>query len=180
MVAPLPWRVRSAGPDDSGALALVGAATFLETYAGLLPAQAMIDHCAANNSPEAFRRLFAAGAQAWLAEASEGGAPLGYAVLTPPDLPAARAGDIELRRFYALSRCHGTGMGKALLAAARAGAAGHERLVLGVFGKNARALDFYGRQGFSEVGTREFNVGGLICQDFVLAFPLNQMATRNA
>ena len=33
------------------------------------------------------------GAQAWLGEAEPGGAPVGYAMLTPPDLVLARAGD---------------------------------------------------------------------------------------
>jgi diamine N-acetyltransferase len=175
----LAWSLRSAGPEDAAALALIGAAAFLETYAGQLPAAAMIAHCAAHHTPKANLRLFEQGARGWLAEAASGGAPVGYALITEPDLPGARPGDIELLRIYALSRCHGMGLGKALLQAAIAGAAGHERLVLGVFGRNENALGFYRHHGFAEIGTREFNVGGLICQDYVLARPLNQMATRN-
>jgi ribosomal protein S18 acetylase RimI-like enzyme len=156
---------------EAEALALVGAATFLETYAGRLPGPAIVAHCARHHTAQAWRgALAAAGAACWLALAQDG-APVGYALLTAPDLPGQRAGDVELRRIYVLSRWHGGGLGSALMQVAlvegqRRGAG---RLLLGVWARNAAALRFYERQGFAPVGTRQFTVGDLVCDDLVLA-----------
>jgi ribosomal protein S18 acetylase RimI-like enzyme len=51
-------------------------------------------------------------------------------------------------------------------------ASGHRRLLLGVYAGNERALAFYRKQGFSDLGTRQFNVGGKLYDDLVLARPL--------
>jgi len=101
-----------------------------------------------------------------------GSAPVGFAQLTAPELPGAQDGDIELKRIYLLSRFHGTGVGAALMAAAVAGAAGHKRLLLGVYARNARAIAFYRKQGFEPIGERQFDVGGQLFDDVVLARPL--------
>jgi ribosomal protein S18 acetylase RimI-like enzyme len=53
-------------------------------------------------------------------------------------------------------------------------AAGAPRLLLGVYGGNARALAFYARQGFTEAGTRRFQVGANLYDDLVLARPLTR------
>lgn len=166
------WQLRAAGPEDADTLALIGAATFLETFAGILARDAIIGHCAANHSADAYRNYLANGAKAWLAEACEGGAPIGYALLAAPDLALAQEGDIELKRIYSLSRFHGGGLGGALMDSAIAGAAGHQRLLLGVYAHNARALAFYRKNGFADLGTRQFNVGGKLYDDVVLARPL--------
>ncbi|MBB3940638.1 ribosomal protein S18 acetylase RimI-like enzyme [Novosphingobium fluoreni] len=165
------WTVRPAGPDDASALALVGAATFLETFAGAIDGSAILGHCAANHTTQGYTDLFAKGAQAWLGQA-KGGAPIGYALIAQPDLDAALPGDIELKRIYSLSRFHGSGLGGALMAAAVAGAAGHGRLLLGVKADNHRAIAFYRKQGFEPIATRQFNVGGMLYDDLVLARPL--------
>jgi len=172
MSDPLPWRVREAGPDDAPALALIGAATFLETFAGILDGDAIVAHCAAQHSEAAYRALLAAGAQAWIAEAQPGGAPVGFALVAKPDLAAAEDGDIELKRIYSLSRFHGSGLGSALMERAIAGAKGHRRLLLGVYARNDRALAFYRKQGFADIATRRFDVGGKLYDDRVLARPL--------
>jgi diamine N-acetyltransferase len=173
-VTPPAWSLRAAGEDDADALALVGAATFLESFAAMLDTAAILGHCARVHTPGACAALLRAGAAAWLAEAAPAGAPIGYAILTEPDLPGAGAADRELRRIYAFSRWHGAGVGAALLAAAIAEAArrGAARLMLGVHEGNARALAFYARQGFVPVGTRRFRVGDRLCDDRVLARPL--------
>lgn len=168
----LTWRLREAGDDDASALALIGAATFLETFAGILDGDAIVAHCAVQHSEAAYRALFASGARAWVAEAQPGGAPIGFALVAKPDLAAAEDGDIELKRIYSLSRFHGTGMGAALMKQALEAAASHRRLLLGVYAGNARALAFYRKQGFADIGTRQFNVGGRLYDDLVLARPL--------
>ena len=54
---------------------------------------------------------------AWLAVTAVGGAPVGYAMLTPPELPVEtmEAGDVELKRIYALSRFHGSGVAQRMM-----------------------------------------------------------------
>ncbi|MBB3692641.1 GNAT family N-acetyltransferase [Sphingomonas sp. BK580] len=161
MTAPA-WRLRRAGATDSDALALVAGATFLEAFAGVLDGADIVTHVARNSSAAAFARYLAAGALATLAEVEPGAAPVGYTLLTPPDLPVAPLrGDIELKRIYALAPYHGTGLGAALIARALddARASGCRRMLLGVYGGNRRAHRFYEKHGFAVVGERRFLVG---------------------
>src|SRR3546814_275786 len=129
MTDTLPWLVREAGENDTAALALIGTATFLETFAGILDGDAIISHCAAAHSESAYRAYFAAGARAWLAELQPGGPPVGFALVGVPDLAAAGEGAIELKRIYSLSRFHGSGLGAALMNCAVTAAAGYDRLL---------------------------------------------------
>ncbi|WP_447929563.1 N-acetyltransferase family protein [Sphingopyxis fribergensis] len=166
------WTIREAGTDDASALALIGAATFLETFAGILDGDAIVGHCAAQHSQAAYLTYFADGGRAWIAEAQPGGAPIGFALVGKPDLAAALEGDIELKRIYSLSRFHGSGLGAALMKQVLEAAHGHRRLLLGVYAQNERALAFYRKQGFADLGRRQFNVGGKLYDDLVLARPL--------
>ena len=97
---------------------------------------------------------------------------IGFALVGTPDLAAAEEGDIELKRIYSLSRFHGSGLGAALMREAVAAARDHRRLLLGVYARNERALAFYRKQGFADIGTRRFDVGGKFYDDLVLARPL--------
>jgi diamine N-acetyltransferase len=171
------FTLRQAGIEDAEALAVVGAATFLDTFAGLLSGDAIVAQCSRAHAASAYAMLLAQGARAWLAEATDGEAPIGYALVTEPDLPGASAADIELKRIYSLSRFHGQGIGSALLTAAIRAAAGRDRLVLGVYRGNARALAFYRKQGFEQIATRRFDVGGTLYDDVVLARPLGALST---
>jgi ribosomal protein S18 acetylase RimI-like enzyme len=170
--APVEWTIRPAEADDADALALVGAATFLDSYAGAIDGKGVIAHCAEHHSADAYRRLLEGGARAWLVELAPGASPIGYALACEPELDQAQPGDWELKRIYVLSRFHGTGISAALLDTVVA-AQGHERLLLGVKNDNHRALRFYRKHGFAEVGTRSFQVGAGRYDDLVLARPLN-------
>jgi diamine N-acetyltransferase len=168
--------IRTATAADADRLALVGAATFLETYAGTVDGDDIVAHCAAAHSPAAYRALLAsAGTRAWLAEVDPGAAPVGYVLLTAPDLAAATTGDLEVRRIYVLQRFQGRRLGVRLLneAIAAAHAAGAQRLLLGVYAINDAALAFYTRCGFRRVGTREFRIRDRDYHDFVLARDLD-------
>ncbi|GAA0737006.1 GNAT family N-acetyltransferase [Sphingomonas japonica] len=167
------WTLRRAAADDIDRLAVVGAATFLDAFAGVIDGDAVVAHCLGQHDAATYRALLAKrDAAAWLAEI--GGAPVGYSLLCPPDLPGAQAGDIELKRIYALSRFQGSGIGAALLAPAAAHARNGSaaRLLLGVYQGNARAIAFYRREGFAVIGTRSFAVGSATYQDWVMALPL--------
>jgi ribosomal protein S18 acetylase RimI-like enzyme len=163
------WTIRTAGEADADALALIGAATFLETFAGILPGVAIVAHCARVHSADAYRRLIGAGARAWLVEVAPGGAPVGYGLVATPELALAGPGDVELKRIYTLSRFHGAGIGPALMERAVEAARGSERLLLGVYVGNTRARSFYAKHGFEPIGERHFDVGGVPCDDLVMA-----------
>jgi diamine N-acetyltransferase len=168
--------IRQAKPGDEQKLSLVGAATFLETYAHMIPGEDLVSHCAIQHSPETYAAwLRDPSATIWLAE-TEAKAPIGYLLLTKSTLPvdAPQPEDLEVQRIYVLSRFHRTGMGYALmnLAVSKAISKGARRLVLGVHNENARALAFYKRQGYEIIDDRKFSVGNSVFCDSVLARPL--------
>jgi len=166
--------IRLATPADAARLALVGAASFLETYAHMIPAEDLVAHCTTKHSAETYAAWLAdPSATIWIAETDPAGAPIGYLVLTRATLPEAspHPEDLEVQRIYVLSRFHRTGMGYALmnLALAKARSKGANRVVLGVHNDNVRAIAFYKRQGFDVVDERKFTVGNSIFCDSVLA-----------
>jgi len=168
------WTIRRATPADADLLALVGAATFLETFAPVHTGAEIVDHCLAEHSAEAYRHLIVPESDAWIMETAPTAAPVGYALLTSADLPGAAAGDLELKRIYVLSLLHGSGAGAELmrLAVARARERGAKRLLLSVYSENDRALAFYRKQGFEKIGDHRFFVGETGYLDYVLAAPL--------
>ena len=115
-------------------------------------------------------------ARLWLAEAAEGRAPVGYLVMTAPDLPLADLGpgDVEIKRIYVLHRFHGDKVGWALMKTALDAArrTGKTRALVGVYGKNDRAIAFYKRVGFTVIGERKFRVGATLHDDLILALAL--------
>jgi diamine N-acetyltransferase len=159
---------------DERALALVGAATFLETFAGLLAGPDILAHCRVQHAASQYA--------AWLEDAKYrlclaelNGAPVGFVVLSPPDLPVALTqDDIELKRIYLLHRFQGGGLGRRLTewSVAEARALGKKRLLLGVKADNTAALAFYGRMGFVRIGERKFLVGTMLCDDYILSLSL--------
>jgi ribosomal protein S18 acetylase RimI-like enzyme len=165
--------VRPAVAADAPALSLLGAATFLETYAHLLPVTDILLHTRRQHAAEVYERWLADPAcGCWIAEHLPGAAPVGYLVATPPDLPLPGAGsdDWEIRRIYLLHRFQGAGLGRRLMQAVQEAArtAGKQRLLLGVYSRNEAALSFYVRQGFTQVGTRTFRVGQSDYHDYIL------------
>jgi len=188
-----PLILRPATLDDAPALALVGAATFLEAFTWMLPGADIIAHCAKNHSAEAYRAALAEPhTRITLAVTANGGSPVGYAMLCKPDLPSfdLQPGDIELKRIYLFSRfrSHHTApvldaarqpvpnlsAGQALLNAAIADAQSMHcrRLLLGTNADNQRAIGFYRRNHFTDAGTRSFQVGSQCCCDLIMARPL--------
>jgi GNAT superfamily N-acetyltransferase len=188
-----PVRLRLATINDTPALALVGAATFLEAFTWMLPGADIIAHCAKNHTAEAYRATLAKpDTRITLAETVASGAPVGYAMLAAPDLPSfdVQPGDIELKRIYLFSRVRSrrnapvldaTGKpipdlnaGQALMSAAIAEAQsmGCRRLLLGTNADNQRAIGFYRRNNFADAGTRTFQVGSQCCCDLIMARPL--------
>ena len=170
------WRLRRADVDDAPHLALIAAASFLETFAGVLDGADIVAHLANKSAAGRFADwVNDPGSIVTLAEHAHGAAPIGYTVLTTPDgVDPVEPDDLELRRIYTLAPTHGTGLGAALMAQAvqDTRALGKSRLVLGVLDTNARARRFYERQGFGLTGSRRFQVGSSWLDDLVYARPV--------
>ena len=171
------FEVRECTTSDAHALAVIGAATFLEAFAGLVPGDSILAHCRKNHVVSAYKTIFEQPrSRAWIAEVPPGAAPIGYAMLTAPDFPAGigEDGDLELRRIYLFSRFHGGGAGRRMMelaiSSAREQGAGH--LLLGVNPDNQRAIAFYKKSGFVQIGTRKFQVGMSVFEDPVLSLDL--------
>ncbi len=167
------FRIRRAGPDDAECLGHIGVATFIESYSHDIDGASMVAHCTRQHARAVYEQYLADPASAlWIAEYAATGAPIGYALNCPPDLPIPlEPGDVELKRIYTLSRFHGAGIGAALLAASEtdARARGASRLLLGTYEDNYRAVAFYTKQGFTLAGTRKFQVGDRLFDDIVMA-----------
>ncbi len=165
--------IRRAGPDDAERLAHIGVATFIDSYTFDIEGDAMIAHCTRQHSRAVYEAYLAdPGCSVWLAEYAATGAPVGYGVNCPPDLPIPlEPGDMELKRIYVLSRFHGTGTGLQLMQTAIEDARqrGAPRLLLGTYQDNHRAVAFYQKHGFALAGTRQFQVGDKVYDDIVMA-----------
>jgi ribosomal protein S18 acetylase RimI-like enzyme len=173
--------LRAATVADAPALALVGAATFLEAFTWMLPGPDILAHCAKHHTAAVYEKYLADPATRITLASVAGGAPVGYTMLCTPELPTfdVLPTDVELKRIYLFSRFRaapvtnyvGLRPAQALLDAAVADARslGRTRLLLGTHANNERAISFYRRNGFVEAGKRTFQVGTQLCSDLIFA-----------
>ena len=166
---------RRAGPGDAAKLSLIGAATFLETFANDHPGDGVVRFVRDHHSVAAWEASLAKPDTAvWLVEEAAG-CPVGYAALSKASLPGTHPDDAELKRIYLLSRWHGGGIGAALFDAAEAEARARmaQRLVLSVYIKNFPAITFYQKRGFARIGEATFAEFPVEFADYVMAKPLD-------
>lgn len=172
-----PIRWRQAKADDAQALAVLGAATFLASFAHDHPGPALIEHIRVAHGEDYYRDAVTDPARWVLLGETPLGAPVGYAMLTPPDLPVPTGtGDIELKRIYLLTGWQGGGNGGVLLnhVIAEARRRGASRLLLAVYPQNDKARRFYARHGFEQIGRMTFMVGSTPFEDLVYARSLQR------
>jgi len=98
--------------------------------------------------------------------------PVGYAKLkmNSPDEALKGTKVMEIERIYASQEFIGRGVGKELMKACinEARQRGFDSIWLGVWEMNQRAIDFYAKWGFQEVGTHIFMLGDDPQRDFVM------------
>jgi diamine N-acetyltransferase len=165
-----PVRWRHAGSDDADALAFLGAATFLVSFAFDHPGKALIDHLKTEHSREYYASQLARADVDIIIGETPLGAPVGYAMLMPPEYSALhQQGDLELKRIYLLGPWQSGGNGWALLQQIfdLAVARGARRLILTVYERNDRAVAFYERAGFAYMGDTIFMVGDTPFRDLL-------------
>jgi ribosomal protein S18 acetylase RimI-like enzyme len=164
--------ILTAGPEHADALAELAATTFpLACPAG--EPQADIDaHIATELTPARFAARLADPAQTVLVADEDG--LQGYVLLVhaePHDPEVAEAlthsPTTELSKCYVRVEHHGSGLATALLAAALE-VTSTPGMWLGVSSLNFRAQGFYGKQGFTAVGHKNFTVGSQTYRDVVM------------
>ena len=164
--------IRRATPADAGRVAAFASAAFVDTFG-------------ADNRPEDMRAYLAEsfGEDAQRSEledpavtvllAESGRELVGYAMLRDGDVatPVDSASAIEIVRLYAGKQWIGAGIGALLMRSClnEARFLGKDTVWLGVWERNARAIEFYRRWGFVDVGSQSFQLGGDLQSDRVMA-----------
>lgn len=165
--------IRRAGPGDAAALAELAARVFGATFAASNDPDDLAEYLAGTFGAERQRAEIAApGASTLLAFAGADG-PVGFAQLRdgpPPDC-VATPGPVEIWRFYVDHAWHGRGLAGRLMRAALddVAARGGGSAWLGVWEHNERAIAFYRKWGFADVGSHEFRLGSDVQTDRIMA-----------
>lgn len=163
--------LRFALPDDAAALAALAARTFRDTYAAFNTPENMAAHLATTFSPEQQRTEIEA-SDTIIIVAQHDETLIAYAhlvrAIVPPEVGDARA--LEILRFYVDRAWHGCGvaqrlMTKTILSAAERGAA---TVWLTVWNQNPRAIAFYRKAGFRNVGEYPFRLGNDVQTDILM------------
>jgi GNAT superfamily N-acetyltransferase len=166
-----PVTTRRAAPADAALLTSLGVTTFVDTYAADNTPGNMAMHLAASFS-EALQRDELSNPCNTVFFAEIAGETVGYAMLREGPAPDVISGfdAVEILRFYAARQFIGAGVGAALMRRCldEAAALGKRTIWLGVWEHNTRALVFYRRWGFINVGTQTFTVGHDVQTDYVL------------
>lgn len=113
-----------------------------------------------------------------------GDALVGFALLRVGATDAAVTGEgpVEIQRFYIDHRWHGAGVASRLMARCieTAKARGGKTLWLGVWEFNPRAIRFYIKQGFTDVGSHPFLLGKDLQTDRVMQRALHSAVSHDA
>jgi ribosomal protein S18 acetylase RimI-like enzyme len=166
------WKIRPATIEDAAALSALAERTFRDTFAADNSADDMDAYCASAFGVDIQSRELSDPAAMTLV-VEEDGHLVGYAQLVrrPPPLAVPARRPMELKRFYVHKAFHGSSMAPALMSAAeeRARAFGADVVWLGVWERNPRAIRFYQKSGFQEIGAQTFAVGADLQRDLVMS-----------
>jgi ribosomal protein S18 acetylase RimI-like enzyme len=166
------FTMRRATPQDASVVAAFAERTFVETFGRDNTPEDLAAHVAkAFGIAQQASELRDPNMTTLLGES--GRTLVAFAQLRGGHYPPCVTGPdpIELLRFYVDRPWHGQGIAQSLMRAVEdtARQAGARTLWLGVWERNPRAIAFYARCGFTEVGEQEFMVGSDRQTDRVMA-----------
>ena len=157
-----PLAIRQATTADAALFAELARSAFVDTFARDNTPEDMAAYCAEAFGEETQRREIADERNIVLI-AERSGDVVGYAMLRTGDVPESVAdrNAIEIARLYSVARVIGTGVGAALMQRCLdiAVERGHRSVWLGVWEHNPRAIAFYEKWGFVDVGAKSFVLG---------------------
>jgi ribosomal protein S18 acetylase RimI-like enzyme len=165
-------RIRSATAADASMLAALAERTFRDTFASVNTPENMIAHAAASYGAEKQRAEIESEQIRTLLVDVEG-ALAGYAQLRmgrAPECVTSAGAVVELWRFYIDRAWIGHGLAQRLMEAvfAETGGLDAHMLWLGVWEHNPRAIAFYRKCGFIEVGSHVFRLGDDAQTDIIM------------
>ncbi|MDP9192896.1 MAG: GNAT family N-acetyltransferase [Acidobacteriota bacterium] len=163
------FRIRCATPADAAALAELAERTYRDTFAAENNPDDLDAYLAkAYGEPQQRSEIEKADAVTLLVESDAGAELIAFAQLRRVSSPH---GEVEIARFYVDKLHHGRGVAQALMNAAveTARELGGTTLWLGVWERNWRAIAFYLKCGFEDVGSQPFLVGSDLQTDRVMA-----------
>lgn len=145
--------------------------TFQATYAAQNTAEVMADYLRrAFNEQQLRQELTHPESEFYLLKSEAEW--LGYMKLNEGSAQTEEREDqaLEVERIYVDAGFHGLGLGKMMIQKALevARSKNKERLWLGVWEHNPKAIQFYERQGFKKNGTHTFYIGGEAQVDWVM------------
>lgn len=164
--------VRKANLSDAKMLSVFAEQTFRETFGGANADDDMALHCK-NSYGEAIQGEELSNPNRLTLLAEEDGELIGYAQLRWEAAPACVASERpgEIQRLYVRSGRHGKGVAQSLMDACleEMKAKGTDVVWLGVWERNPRAIAFYKKYDFVEVGDHVFPLGNDPQRDIVMA-----------
>jgi diamine N-acetyltransferase len=163
--------IRKANPGDAERLARIAERTFRDAFGALTALEELDVHCRASFG-EAVQAGEISNPNMVTLLAEEEGDLVGFAQLRwdhAPDCVAARSPG-EIQRLYVLGEWHGKGVAQGLMNASLEEMRKHgsDMAWLGVWERNPRALAFYKKLGFTDVGDQVFSLGSEAHRDIVM------------
>ena len=158
------WTLRAARVEDAARLAEFGAATFAEAFGEDNDPDDLAQHLEKSfGEAQQKAQLDDPSYRTLVATQDDDDEFFAYAQVRrndPPDC-VTTSRPVELLRFYVARKAHGQGLAQELMAAALRSATdlGGRQVWLSVWEKNPRALAFYAKEGFEDVGSADFWVG---------------------
>lgn len=173
--------VRRGTPADAAELASFAARTFTDTYGDYnSPANLAMHLTSTYNVAQQTRELGDAGVATLLAHQYTDLVAYAQVRRGAPPPCVGGADPVELLRFYVDKARHGHGVAQRLFAEVRGAALalGGATLWLKVWERNPRAIAFYRKCGFVDVGVADFFVGTDRQTDRVMAMDLRSSPAR--
>ena len=168
--------IREAVAEDVTSLSNLAAKLFYQTYYGKMPTQNLETYIEEDFNPEKQHlELEDTSVTTLLAEVN--GELIGYAQLRNKPVPVKidEGVSLELWRIYLDQASQGLGIGQLLISKIKEVALhlSKEKLWLGVWEKNQKAIQFYEKHDFVAVGHQEFRIGNEIHRDIVMIGAIN-------
>lgn len=164
--------LRKASHSDAGQLAELAESTFRDTFGSANTAEDMDLHCSISYGA-AIQAGEIANPEMVTLLSEEAGRLVGFAQLCWGSAPACVVGGApgEIQRLYVAADWHGQGVAHELMRACvdELQARASDVVWLGVWERNPRAIAFYRKCGFVEVGDHVFPVGSDPQRDIVMA-----------
>jgi GNAT superfamily N-acetyltransferase len=171
------YHIRRATAADSTLLAGIGAETFHDTFAADNAPANMAAYIAASFAPDKQAAELADPATRFLI-AEHDGTVVAYACLRFASAPPAVTGrkPMEIVRIYVRKPWIGRGAGAQLMHVCldEGRSEGCDTVWLGVWDRNTRAIAFYRKAGFAEVGAQAFQLGEERQRDLLMTRPIGR------